>query len=201
MSIFKKIFKSGSDSPSSPLHEEDNSLFTSEIALPVDELFTKNFKANGGKFIYCENLEELSEQFVNILLENDWFEKEVMCFDPKLTHLLTENRLVFEHIKKPQFSFISCESLIADEGSVLLTSNQIKQLKPHDLSTDIIVFATTSQILESKTEGLRAIKNKYPKQIPNNITTIKFFKKPSENDFLTYGSVQKNLYLLLLEDF
>ena len=200
MSIFKKIFKSGTDSSSHP-HEDDANLFQEENNLPVDELFIKKFKSNGGKFIYCENLEELSEQFLNILVENDWFENEVTCFDPKIMHLLTENRLVFENVKKPKFSFISCESLIADEGSVLLTSNQIKQLKPQDLTTDIIVFATTSQILENKTEGLRAINNKYLKQKPNNITTIKFFKKPADNDFLTYGSVQKNLYLLLLEDF
>lgn len=198
MSIFKKIFKSTSETTSSE-SEGESSLFPIESNLSVDEVFTKNFKANGGKFIYCENLNELSDQFLNILEENDWFEKEVTCFDPKIMHLLTDNRLEYKNVKNPTFSFITCESLIADEGSVLLTSNQIKQFKPQDLTTDIIVFATANQILENKTEGLRAIKNKYAKQIPNNITTIKFFKKPSENDFLTYGSVQKNLYLLLLE--
>jgi L-lactate utilization protein LutC len=198
MSIFKKIFKSTSETTSNE-SEDETSLFPVESDLSVDEVFTKNFKANGGKFIYCENLNELSDQFLNILEENDWFEKEVTCFDPKIMHLLNDNRLEYKNVKNPTFSFITCESLIADEGSVLLTSNQIKQFKPQDLTTDIIVFATANQILENKTEGLRAIKNKYTKQIPNNITTIKFFKKPSENDFLTYGSVQKNLYLLLLE--
>ena len=200
MSIFKKIFKSTSDNASS-VHEEESKLFMPESKIPVDELFTQQFKANGGKFIYCENLDELSEQFLNILEENDWFEREVACFDPKIMHLLDDNRLVYKDTKNPTFSFITCESLIADEGSILLTSNQIKQFKPHELTNDIIVFATASQILENKSEGLSAIKNKYNKDIPNNITTIKFFKKSQENDYLSYGSVQKNLYLLLLEDF
>jgi hypothetical protein len=200
MSFFKKIFKSVPES-TSYVQEEDTHLFKPEEKIPLDELFTKNFKANGGKFIYCENLDELSEQFVNILVENDWFEKEVACFDPKIMHLLTENKLDYINVKKPHFSFITCENLIADEGSILLNSNQIKHFKPQELTTDIVVFATTSQILETKNDGLSAIKNKYNKQIPNNITTIKFFKKPIENDYLTYGSVQKNLYLLLLEDF
>ena len=153
MSIFKKIFKSGTDSSSHP-HEDDANLFQEENKLPVDELFTKNFKANGGKFIYCENLEELSEQFLNILVENDWFENEVTCFDPKIMHLLTENRLVYENVKNPKFSFISCESLIADEGSVLLTSNQIKQLKPQDLTNRLSVESNKPELLTTDNSEL-----------------------------------------------
>lgn len=200
MSIFKKIFKSTSDHTSS-VHEEETSQFLPDPSIPIDELFTQQFRNNGGKFIYCENLDELSEQFLNILEENDWFEREVTCFDPKIMHLLDENRLAYKDVKNPTFSFLTCESLIADEGSILLTSNQIKQHKPNELTDDLIVFATASQILENKSEGLSAIKNKYNKNIPNNITTIKFFKKSQENDYLSYGSVHKNLYLLLLEDF
>lgn len=199
MGFLKKIFKTGVEKSLDSSHE-NTQYSPSDEKLPLDELFTKNFKLNGGKFIYCENLNELSEQFVNILVENDWFEKEVACFDRRITHLLSENRLEYKNVKNPHFSFITCENLIADEGSILLNSNQIKHYKPQELTTDIIVFATTSQILENKNDSLSAIKNKYFKQIPNNITTIKFFKKPVENDYLSYGSVQKNLYLLLLED-
>ncbi len=93
-----------------------------------------------------------------------------------------------------------CENLIADEGSVLFSSNQIKQHKPDDLPNNIIILATTSQILESKSDGLRGIKKKYDKNYPTNITTIKYFEKAKDEDFLQYGSSPKNLYLLLLED-
>ena len=64
----------------------------------------------------------------------------------------------------------------------------------------MVVFAKTSQILENKTEGLREIKKRYEKDYPTNITTIKYFEKAKEEDFLQYGSAAKNLYLLLLED-
>ena len=66
--------------------------------------------------------------------------------------------------------------------------------------TALMPTATTSQILESKSDGLRAIKKKYNKDYPTNITTIKYFEKAKEEDFLQYGSAAKNLYLLLLED-
>ncbi len=38
-----------------------------EIKLPVDERFTINFKANGGKFLYCENLDEIFYSLEQIL--------------------------------------------------------------------------------------------------------------------------------------
>jgi hypothetical protein len=74
------------------------------------------------------------------------------------------------------------------------------QIKSNDLPINIVILATTSQILETKSDGLRMIKKKYDKEYPTNITTIKYFEKAKEEDFLQYGSTAKNLYLLLLED-
>ncbi|WP_396211952.1 lactate utilization protein B/C [Flavobacterium sp.] len=198
MSLFKKIFGSGNDSSD----EERESDFNTSLldSAPADEKFTFNFKKNGGKFLYCENLGEVREQFENILEENDWFESEVICYEPKLYTLLDENKLTYENPKNPKFLFASCENLIADEGAVLFSSNQIKQNKPNDLPDNIVILATTSQILENKSDGLQLIKKKYNKDYPTNITTIKYFEKEKEEDFLHYGSSAKNLYLLLLED-
>jgi hypothetical protein len=199
MSLFKKIFGAGNDVS----HEEKNSdsnPFLPEQQLPVDELFMLNFKKNGGKFIYCDNLTEVHEQFLNVLEENDWFECEVMCLEPKLYSLLDENKLTYAKSNEPKFLLATCENLIADEGSILFSSNQIKQNKPNDLPVNIVIYATTSQILGNKSDGLREIKKKYDRDYPTNITTIKYFEKVKEEDFLHYGSSAKNLYLLLLED-
>lgn len=199
MSLFKKIFGSSNDASDEENHSEYNNPKQSNLA--IDDLFTFNFKKNGGKFIYCENLPEVREQFENILEENDWFESNVLCYEIKLHNLLDENKLNYLNLTtEPKFFFASCENLIADEGSVLFSSNQIKQKKPNELPDNIVILATTSQILESKSDGLRCIKKKYDSDYPSNITTIKYFEKLQDEDFLTYGSCAKNLYLLLLED-
>lgn len=200
MSLFRKIFGSSSDASDNENQSEFNNTPSSFSLLPVDEKFTYTFKKNGGKFIYCEDLAEVKEQFLNILEENDWFECEAMCFEPKLYSMLDENKLEYKNITNPKFLFASCENLIAEEGSVLFSSNQIKHHKPNDLPVNIVILATTSQIIESKSDGLRGIKKKYDKEYPTNITTIKYFEKAKEEDFLQYGSAAKNLYLLLLED-
>lgn len=199
MSLFRKIF--GSSNPTS--EEDKESEFSNsptENTTSIDEQFIFNFKKNGGKFLYCENTDEIKEQFENILEENDWFESDVLCYDPELFSMLDDNKLQYNKPANPKFILASCENLIADEGSILFSSKQIKQNKPNELPVNIIVLAKTSQILGTKSDGLSAIKKKYERDYPTNITTIKYFEKAKEEDFTQYGSSAKNLYLLLLED-
>ena len=199
MSLFRKIF--GSSNPTS--EEDKESEFSNsptENTTSIDEQFIFNFKKNGGKFLYCENTDEVKEQFENILEENDWFESDVLCYDPDLFSMLDDNKLQYNKPANPKFILASCENLIADEGSILFSSKQIKQNKPNELPVNIIVLAKTSQILGTKSDGLSAIKKKYERDYPTNITTIKYFEKAKEEDFTKYGSSAKNLYLLLLED-
>lgn len=199
MSLFRKIF--GSINPASEEDKESEfSKTNADSTISIDEKFISNFKKNGGKFLYCENAEEVKEHFENILEENDWFESEVLCYEPELFSMLEDNKLSFSKPKNPSFLLASCENLISEEGSILFSSKQIKQDKPNELPTNIIILANTSQILEAKSDGLSAIKKKYERDYPTNITTIKYFEKAKEEDFTQYGSSAKNLYLLLLED-
>ncbi len=199
MSLFKKFF--GSNNPDSEEGKnKENIDFSLENDAPLEEQFIYNFKKNGGKFLYCENETEVKDHFENILEENDWFEGEALCYEPNLFGILEENKIVHQKANNPSFLLANCENLIADEGSILFSSKQIKQNKPNELPTNIVIIATTSQIIETKSDGLSVIKKKYIKDYPTNITTIKYFKKVVEEDFTQYGSIAKNLYLLLLED-
>ena len=103
-------------------------------------------------------------------------------------------------VNEATYFLTTCENLIADDGSILISSRQIVEKKLKELPAHFVVFATTSQITESISEGLRGIKSKHSKKIPTNITTIKHFKSIEDKDFLSYGSSSKDLYLLLLED-
>ena len=53
---------------------------------------------------------------------------------------------------------------------------------------------------EAKRRIQKQLVSKVKKNIPTNITTIKHFKATEDDNFLSYGSSSKNLYLLLLED-
>ena len=201
MSLFRKIFGFKSEGKEEELKPNERSKYMPEVKLPIDERFTINFKANGGKFLYCENLDEIFENLQNILAENHWENKNVLLLDDQLgskfknSHLQTTRK-----ISESTFFLTTCENLIANDGSLLISSKQIFEKKLTELPFNVIVYATTSQIVESIGEGLRGIKSKNRQKIPTNITTIKHFKSADEKDFLSYGSSAKNLYLLLLED-
>ena len=199
MSLFRRLLK-GNKRSEEPLQSADHSKYFPEEKLPIDEKFTYNFNKNGGKFLYCENWEEVKEAFANILNENNWYEKEVFCFSEQLKEQFDGYNLNFTTSERGSFALIGCESLIANNGSILLCSNQIKEKKLNELPANLVIFATTSQLVDNISEGMRLIKNTSRDNIPSNITTIQDFESNKEKDFMSYGSSTKNLYLLLLED-
>ena len=201
MSLFRKIFGGKSRSSEEKVPNEERSKYMPDIKLPVDERFTINFKANGGKFLYCENIEDVYNSLENIISENNWDGKNVFLLDDILGKLFEGFDLkATKKTSESTYFFTTCEYLISDDGSLLISSNQIAEKKLKELPDNFVIYATTSQLVESIGEGLKGIKNKNKSKIPTNITTIKHFKTNQDKDFLTYGSSAKNLYLLLLED-
>lgn len=201
MSLFRKIFGSKSDKKEEELKSGDRGKYMPEIKLPIDEKFTINFKANGGKFLYCEDLNEIFQSLDSIIQENKWEDKKAFFFDKHLKDKFKDaDLLTTDKVSDSTYFITTCENLIANDGSLLISSHQIAEKKLTELPANFIVFATTSQMIETIGEGLRGIKTKNKQRIPTNITTIKHFKSSDEKDFLSYGSSSKNLYLLLLED-
>ena len=200
MSLFRKIFGL-KDTPEDHIKSEERGKYMPEIKLPIDEQFTINFKANGGKFLYCEDMQEVNISLNNILNENNWEEENVLIFDERLNDMFKGfNFKSTKNVSESTYFLSTCEYLISDDGSLLISSNQIAEKKLKELPANFIIYATTSQFVQNIGEGLRGIKGKNKEKIPTNITTIKHFKTIEDKDFLTYGSSSKNLYLLLLED-
>ena len=201
MSLFRKIFGPKSSDSQERIENDERSKYMPDIKLPIDERFTINFKANGGKFLYCENFDEVDQNLALILEENDWKGKNVMIIDDRLVEKFENfNLKTSKNPSECTYFLTTCEYLISNDGSLLISSNQIAEKKLKELPSNFIIFATTSQFVETISEGLRGIKDKNRDKIPTNITTIKHFKASEDNDFLSYGSSSKNLYLLLLED-
>lgn len=203
MGLFSSLFGGGKKKKVSKATAETRGVHMPDLNLPIDEKFTIHFKKNGGKFLYCDSFSEVSEALKNIVEENHWEELSFFSMDPRLEEKFSKENVVFtSNANASEIFFTTCEHLIAQNGSILVSSNQLKEKKLNELPENVIVFATTSQLVESIGEGLKSIKKKYRQGIPANITTLKHFQATNENadDFLTYGSSSKHLYLLLLED-
>ncbi|MFD1293654.1 LUD domain-containing protein [Lutibacter holmesii] len=194
MSFFKKLF-------SSPKPEQPKRTNLEFENLPVEQVFVKKFVENQGKFLYCTSLAEVTENIANIIKENSW--EEIVCNDYDLQKLIKSVKVkTSEKLNNKKPLFVSCEHLIAENGSILFSSNQLKDSKISELSENFIVYATTSQLVKTKGESLAGIKTRYKGNIPSNISAIKRFNPSSkDDDFMSYGNTNsKNLYLLLFED-
>ena len=82
---------------------------------------------------------------------------------------------------------------------VSISSNQIHEKKLLDYPKNLIILSHTKKLRNNISEGLAEIKSRGD-NIPTNITTIKNFNlEDNSDDFLSYGTASKNLYLIMLE--
>ena len=194
MNFFKKLLHLTSSS-------EEKEIIKQEVNLSLDDSFVHYFIEKGGKFLYCTKLDEVIENFKQIVLENKW--RDIVVTDTDLSKLI-KNIDIKKHTKHNSSIpfFTTCEHLIADNGNVLFSSNQLSSVKLSELSKDIILYASVSQLVKNTGEGLTGIKTNFKGNIPTNISAIKNYNiNKNEDNFLNYGNTNsKNLYLLLFED-
>lgn len=181
--------------------EEAETKDLQEDELSIDEQFVKKFIHKGGKFLYCSDKEELERNLVQVLQENEW--NNVITFDENLKELLTKIKSAKTNKIIPSLPFITyCECLIANDGSIMFSSKQLKDKKLKELPLNFIVCAKTSQLVKDSRDGISGIRNRSERNSPTIISSIKdFIINKKETDFMSYGNTNsKTLYLLLLED-
>ena len=177
-------------------NNDDESPFLPKETKPIEIIFAKNFTDKGGKFLYCENRNEVLQYFDEILIENNWTLNTIKCKSDFLIDYFGLRKLDEKNIIDAEI--ITCEFLVANKGSILVSSNQISTKKLSEISENLIVFAKNSQFSSDVSESMSLLNSKYEKK-PTNITTINAFDTKSEIDFLSYGRTSKNLYLLVQE--
>ena len=170
---------------------------------PLDIKFVKNFTSNGGFFLYNDSKELVFSNLDRICLENSWTLKQIVCLDKEISEILGVTYLneTFAKLNKFKALLIKCEYLISNSGKILLSDQQIRHLKLIDLPETILISAKISQFAKDVSEAMSNLKNKYKKNIPINITTLKAISKNEKNEKITSQKTDsKNIYLLL-EDF
>ena len=177
--------------------QEEQEKFTPNPNDPADVTFAKVFTNNGGKFFYCDNVEDFYDNLKQLLQESMW--KSTYCSNDKLKELLEPTKLSFEtDYKIADSSINTCEFLVAFNGSVMVSGEQTKNLKIEHHPEAMIIVAYTSQIVKNISEGLRGIQNKYGKSRPSLVTTIRTKESITT---MSDSDRAKDLYIFLIEDF
>lgn len=196
MNFFSNFFNKSS---SKEEFKSPESKFLPKKKAVIEERFILKFIENGGKFLYCESFSEVQENFDLILAENEWINQDILMIKSELKKQFNLTNNFSSSLEETKCFVTDCENLIASDGSILISSNQINEKKLNEFPDNFIILSDTMKLKNTISEGLSEIKSK-SKNIPTNITTIKNFNViKGDKDFLRYGTSSKNLYLILLE--
>jgi L-lactate utilization protein LutB len=192
LSIFKKIVNK--------LFNKDEEKEITSVRLgdqlknaDLDYKFAQLFTHSGGYFNYCADEAE-ALQALNSILKLEQV-KSVFCCDEDLQNFLDVVKVPYTESLEliNDTAFISCEYLIAFDGRIMLSYNNIRHFPSSSLPEKIIIIANVSQIVANLNDAMMKVKRRGTLK---NLTSISgnISKLDSPN------SDNTKLFLLLLED-
>ncbi len=166
-------------------------------------LFANSFTNKGGKFLYCENSEELMENLATIAQDNHL--EPLFCSDPALRELLRTAEIpsIADANQLPQLkaSITRCEQLVARTGSIVMSSRIHGGRNGYSMPEVHIVVGYATQVVREIKNALQELKTRYT--TPPSLVT--FVTGPSrtgdiEKTLVLGAHGPKELYLLFVDD-
>lgn len=187
--IINKIFGNEENEHKKGMLEYGDQLKNTDLDYKFAQLFT----LSGGIFNYCvDEAEALST--LNKILKVEQI-SSVFCCDEDLKKFLDVTETSYTSVLTPtnDAAFITCEYLIAYDGRIMLSHNNILHFNSSRLPDKIIIIANISQIVANLTEAMMKIKRR---DNIKNLTSISGCNAHLEN----IEKKNPKLFLLLLED-
>jgi len=174
--ILRKIRK-GLHEASTPMpfpevdKEPVSKVFATSDLLP-EERFATEFIKLGGKFVFCENEQELLDDLHILYDQRGW--QQLLCSEQRLLNVFHNNKLDFIQPIDPKAvgadaCITSCELLIARTGSVVFSSKENHgRVAPVFYPVHIIV-AYAHQVVDDLQQGIVLMKERYGNNLPSMI--------------------------------
>jgi len=140
----------------------------------LEVTFAEQFTAVSGQFVFCEDEIQFIESLLTLAEERKW--TKIYCWEPELQQILTQYEYPFyetdRDFDQAQVGFTLCESLIARNGSIMLSNANMAGRRLSIYPPVHIVLAYTSQLVPDLKDAFKLIKQKYGAQVPSMITTV-----------------------------
>ncbi|MGZ5192863.1 MAG: LUD domain-containing protein [Kaistella sp.] len=193
MSFFKKIVGKILNQPEDDDGQDLIKLGDQLKNADLDYKFAQLFTHSGGFFNYCADEAEALQTLNHILKIEDI--KSVFCWDYDLKNFLDVVKIPYttELELFNDCAFITCEYLIAYDGRIMLSHNNILHYHSSRLPQKIIIMANVSQIVTNLNDAMGKIKRNGNIR---NLTSI----SGGNSKLDTSNKDNTKLFLLLLED-
>ncbi|MEI6747772.1 MAG: LUD domain-containing protein [Bacteroidota bacterium] len=203
--VLKKVRNALINKTDNPYPNVDfDTLVYKEMEESLDVNFAREFTKVAGKFVYCENMEELVSNLSQICSGNQW--DEVYCTDPMFQELLDKADIPFssdeESFHSLRVSVTGCEYLIARLGSIMVSSAQISGRRLNVYPEIHVVIAFSSQLVSDLKQALAGIKQRYSNRIPSLISVITGPSRTAdiEKTLVMGAHGPRELFVFLIED-
>ena len=154
-------------------------------------LFTQTYHKHGAAISYCINEEQIAERLIALRASAD--NPLMGCSNKNVVSFLQSLGIADAEVAQPgqqyRMGVMLCESLLADNGSVVLSDRLGFGTAFPRLPQTTILVAFTSQVVADWEEAVARLKAS-DKEMPRNLTKI----TPSSADR------QHDLHLILIED-
>lgn len=193
MSLFKKIVGRILNQPEEDEESDLTKLGDQLKNADLDYKFAQLFTHSGGFFNYCSDEAE-ALQTLNQILKIEGI-NSVFCWDNDLKNFLDVVKVPYTKELElfNDAAFITCEYLIAFDGRIMLSHNNILHYHSSRLPEKIIIMANVSQIVTNLGDAMMKVKRRGTLK---NLTSI----SGSQSKLDTPNKDNTKLFLLLLED-
>ncbi|GEJ48040.1 LUD domain-containing protein [Chryseobacterium sp. ON_d1] len=193
MNLFKRIVSKLTNQPEEDEKQSLEKLGDSLKNADLDYKFAQLFTHSGGFFNYCADEAE-ALQTLNQIIKIEGIHN-LFCWDKELQNFLNVVKTSYtSELQQPNdAAFITCEYLIAYDGRIMLSHNNILHYHSSRLPDKIIIIANVSQIVNNLNDAMGKIKRNGNIK---NLTSI----SGSQSKMDSSSNANTKLFLLLLED-
>lgn len=170
-----------------PQAEGKQSVFVKEEG-DLSILFAESFSQLSGRFVFCQNHQELAENLNALVKAHQW--KSVYCRELQLLHTLESSQIpemnASDDIREADAGLTTCEVLVARTGTVVVSAAQPSGRTVGIFPPAHLVVAYTDQLVFDLRDAFQLLRERYGDDLPSMIS---FQSGPSRTSDIEKTSV------------
>lgn len=202
--MLKKIRKALLERRDNPYPNLEDTAVYEEYDDLLEVLFAEQLTLVAGKFVFCEDEIQFIENLLLLADEKSW--RKIYCWEPKLQQLLSLYEFPFystdTDFLQAEVGITLCESLIARNGSVMVSNGNEAGRRLSIYPHHHVVVAYTSQLVLDLKDAFKRLKGKYNDRLPSLISNITGPSRTAdiEKTLVLGAHGPKELIVFLLDD-
>ena len=202
--MLKKIRKALLEKRDNPYPNLEETALYEDYDDLLEVLFAEQLTLVSGKFIFCEDEFQFIENLLLLAEEKSW--RKIYCWESALQDMLQQYEFPFystdTDFMQAEVGITLCESLVARNGSVLISNGNAAGRRLSIYPHNHVVVAYTSQLVLDLKDAFKNLKTKYGATIPSLVSNITGPSRTAdiEKTLVLGAHGPKELIVILIDD-